>query len=208
MAQSRGAGIHTQACRTPEPECLSGRRGRLGTGRTQPRSSEKDQLLWVVQLRMAARVLCFSKSPIVGFLNCQSLHRCILLLPAVEVPQVTVQPPATVQKPGGTVILGCVAEPPGVSTSWRLNGEELNGSDDALGFLISRGTLVITALNNRTVGRYQCVARMPAGAVASVPATVTLASECCPFASVPRCSLSFLPSPPFSPEQGSRSLKF
>uniref|UniRef100_G1QBT9 BOC cell adhesion associated, oncogene regulated n=1 Tax=Myotis lucifugus TaxID=59463 RepID=G1QBT9_MYOLU len=93
-----------------------------------------------------------------------------------KVPQVTVQPPSTVQKLGGTVILGCVVEPPGMSTTWRLNGRELNGSDDALGVLITRGTLVITALNNRTVGRYQCVARMPAGAVASVPATVTLAN--------------------------------
>ncbi|XP_035873993.1 brother of CDO isoform X3 [Phyllostomus discolor] len=107
---------------------------------------------------------------------------CLLLAAAgcfaylVEVPQVTVQPPSTVQKLGGTVILGCVVEPPGLNTTWRLNGKELNGSDDALGFLISRGTLVITALNNRTVGRYQCVARMPAGAVASVPATVTLAN--------------------------------
>uniref|UniRef100_A0A8C4LT65 BOC cell adhesion associated, onco regulated n=1 Tax=Equus asinus TaxID=9793 RepID=A0A8C4LT65_EQUAS len=93
-----------------------------------------------------------------------------------EVPQVTVQPSSTVQKLGGTVILGCVVEPPWMNTTWRLNGKELNGSNDALGVLITRGTLVITALNNHTVGRYQCVARMPAGAVASVPATVTLAT--------------------------------
>ncbi|XP_055116132.2 brother of CDO isoform X2 [Symphalangus syndactylus] len=93
-----------------------------------------------------------------------------------EVPQVTVQPASTVQKPGGTVILGCVVEPPRMNVTWRLNGKELNGSDDALGVLITHGTLVITALNNHTVGRYQCVAWMPAGAVASVPATVTLAN--------------------------------
>ncbi|CAI9175781.1 unnamed protein product [Rangifer tarandus platyrhynchus] len=93
-----------------------------------------------------------------------------------EVPQVTVQPSSTVQKLGGTVILGCVVKPPWMTTTWRLNGKELNGSDDTLGILITRGTLVITALNNHTVGRYQCVARMPAGAVASVPATVTLAN--------------------------------
>lgn len=93
-----------------------------------------------------------------------------------EVPQVTVQPSSTVQKLGGTVILGCVVEPPWMNTTWRLNGKELNGSNDALGVLITRGTLVITALNNHTVGRYQCVARIPAGAVASVPATVTLAN--------------------------------
>uniref|UniRef100_A0A4X2L992 Brother of CDO n=1 Tax=Vombatus ursinus TaxID=29139 RepID=A0A4X2L992_VOMUR len=93
-----------------------------------------------------------------------------------EVPQVTVQPTSTVQKHGGPVILGCVVEPPWVNITWRLNGKELNSSDDALGILITRGTLVIAALNNHTVGRYQCVARMPAGAVASVPATVTLAN--------------------------------
>nr|XP_012642956.1 brother of CDO isoform X1 [Microcebus murinus]XP_012642957.1 brother of CDO isoform X1 [Microcebus murinus] len=93
-----------------------------------------------------------------------------------EVPQVTVQPASTVQKLGGTVILGCVVEPPRMNVTWRLNGKELNGSDDALGVLITHGTLVITALSNHTVGRYQCVARMPAGAVASVPAPVTLAN--------------------------------
>ncbi|KAM4887302.1 brother of CDO [Thomomys bottae] len=93
-----------------------------------------------------------------------------------EVPRVTVQPSSTVQKLGGTVILGCVVEPAWVNVTWRLNGKELNGSDDNLGVLLNRGTLVITALNNHTVGRYQCVARMPAGAVASVPATVTLAN--------------------------------
>ncbi|XP_078208497.1 brother of CDO isoform X7 [Callithrix jacchus] len=93
-----------------------------------------------------------------------------------DVPQVTVQPASTVQKPGGTVILGCMVEPPRVNVTWRLNGKELSGSDDALGVLITHGTLIITALNNHTVGRYQCVARMPAGAVASVPATVTLAN--------------------------------
>lgn len=92
------------------------------------------------------------------------------------VPQVTVQPSSTVQKLGGTVVLGCVVEPPWVNTTWRLNGRELSGSEDALGILVTRGTLVITALSNHTVGRYQCVARMPAGAVASVPAAVTLAN--------------------------------
>ncbi|XP_006155177.2 brother of CDO [Tupaia chinensis] len=107
---------------------------------------------------------------------------CLLLATAScfadlnAVPQVTVQPVSTVQKLGGTVILGCVVEPTWMNVTWRLNGKELNGSDDALGVLITRGTLVITALNNHTVGRYQCVARMPAGAVASVPATVTLAN--------------------------------
>lgn len=106
-----------------------------------------------------------------------SAHDCIDALSPGEVPQVTVQPTSTVQKLGGTVILGCVVEPPWVNITWRFNGKELNGSDDALGVLVTRGTLVIAALNNHTVGRYQCVARIPAGAVASVPATVTLASE-------------------------------
>lgn len=121
-----------------------------------------------------------------------SVHCCIDVLFPDEVPQVTVQPMSTVQKLGGTVILGCVVEPPWVNVTWRFNGKELNGSDDALGVLITRGTLVIAALNNHTVGRYQCVARMPAGAVASVPATVTLASEC---TSLPLCGVWSHPLP-------------
>lgn len=114
-----------------------------------------------------------------------SAHCSIVILFPDEVPQVTVQPVSTVQKLGGTVILGCVVEPPWVNVTWRLNGKEINGSDDALGVLVTRGTLVIAALNNHTVGRYQCVARIPAGAVASVPATVTLASES---AALPHCA--------------------
>ncbi|XP_075398640.1 brother of CDO isoform X2 [Tenrec ecaudatus] len=107
---------------------------------------------------------------------------CLLLAAAgcfadlSEVPQVTVQPASAVQKLGGAVRLGCAVEPPWMDITWRLNGQELNGSADALGVLITRERLVIPALSNRTVGRYQCVARMPAGAVASVPATVTLAN--------------------------------
>lgn len=119
---------------------------------------------------------CFWQGDVVDFLG-MSIHRCLSLPPLDEVPQVTVQPASTVQKLGGTVILGCVVEPPWMNITWRLNGKELNDSDDALGILLTGGTLVITALSNHTVGRYQCVARMPAGAVASVPATVTLASE-------------------------------
>lgn len=125
-----------------------------------------------------------------------SAHGCIDALSPGEVPQVTVQPTSTVQKLGGTVILGCVVEPPWVNITWRFNGKELNGSDDALGVLVTRGTLVIAALNNHTVGRYQCVARIPAGAVASVPATVTLASES---TSLPCCVIRpHLLSPLFS----------
>uniref|UniRef100_A0A8C3SQW6 BOC cell adhesion associated, oncogene regulated n=1 Tax=Chelydra serpentina TaxID=8475 RepID=A0A8C3SQW6_CHESE len=89
--------------------------------------------------------------------------------------QVTVQPASAVQKYGGLVSLGCVVEPPKVNVTWRLNGKELVGSDEALGIRIELGKLIIMALNNHTVGRYQCIARMPEGVVASVPAAVTLA---------------------------------
>ncbi|XP_009579002.1 PREDICTED: brother of CDO-like, partial [Fulmarus glacialis] len=89
--------------------------------------------------------------------------------------QVTVQPASIVQKLGGPVSLGCVVDPPRVNLTWRLNGKELAGSDKVLGIHIERGKLVITALNNHTVGRYQCIARVPEGVIASVPAVVTLA---------------------------------
>ncbi|NXC16364.1 BOC protein, partial [Corythaeola cristata] len=91
--------------------------------------------------------------------------------------QVTVQPASVVQKLGGPVSLGCVVDPPGVNLTWRLNGKELAGSDEVLGIHIERGRLLIAALSNRTVGRYQCIARVPEGVIASVPAVVTLASE-------------------------------
>lgn len=91
--------------------------------------------------------------------------------------QVTVQPASTVQKPGGPVSLWCVVDPPRVNLTWRLNGKELDGSDEMLGIHIEQGKLIITALNNHTVGRYQCIARVPEGVIASVPAVVTLASE-------------------------------
>ncbi|PKU36423.1 hypothetical protein llap_13272 [Limosa lapponica baueri] len=91
--------------------------------------------------------------------------------------QVTVQPASIVQKLGGPVSLGCVVDPPRVNLTWRLNGKELAGSDEVLGIHIERGKLVITALNNHTVGRYQCIARVPEGVIASVPAVVTLASS-------------------------------
>lgn len=87
------------------------------------------------------------------------------------------QPASIVQKLGGSVSLGCVVDPPRVNLTWRLNGKELAGSDKVLGIHIERGKLVITALNNHTVGRYQCIARVPEGVIASVPAVVTLASE-------------------------------
>nr|XP_009937805.1 PREDICTED: brother of CDO [Opisthocomus hoazin] len=90
--------------------------------------------------------------------------------------QVTVQPASIVQKLGGPVSLGCVVDPPRVNLTWRLNGKELAGSDEVLGIHIERGKLIIAALNNHTVGRYQCIARVPEGVIASVPAVVTLAN--------------------------------
>uniref|UniRef100_A0A8C2U4Z5 Brother of CDO n=1 Tax=Coturnix japonica TaxID=93934 RepID=A0A8C2U4Z5_COTJA len=99
-----------------------------------------------------------------------------LLLCVGESLQVTVQPASTVQKPGGPVSLGCIVDPPRVNLTWRLNGKELDGSDEVLGIHIEQGKLIITALNNRTVGRYQCIARVPEGVIASVPAVVTLAN--------------------------------
>lgn len=73
--------------------------------------------------------------------------------------------------------LGCVVEPLGINVTWRLNGKELLQSDDFLGIHIDQRLLTIAALNNHTVGRYQCIARMSEGVVASVPAMVTLASK-------------------------------
>ncbi|XP_060090618.1 brother of CDO isoform X2 [Heteronotia binoei] len=90
--------------------------------------------------------------------------------------QVSVQPASIVQKHGGLVSLGCVVEPLSVSVTWRLNGKELPESDEVLGIHINQRLLTITALNNHTVGRYQCIALMPEGVVASVPAMVTLAN--------------------------------
>ncbi|XP_053931506.1 brother of CDO isoform X4 [Cuculus canorus] len=90
--------------------------------------------------------------------------------------QVTVQPASIVQKLGGPVSLRCVVDPPRVNLTWRLNGKELAGSDKVLGIHIERGKLIVMALNNHTVGRYQCIARVPEGVIASVPAVVTLAN--------------------------------
>uniref|UniRef100_A0A6J0T013 Brother of CDO isoform X1 n=1 Tax=Pogona vitticeps TaxID=103695 RepID=A0A6J0T013_9SAUR len=90
--------------------------------------------------------------------------------------QVTVQPASIIQKHGGLVTLRCVVEPLRVNVTWRLNGMDLPPSDDALGIHIDQRLLIITALNNHTVGRYQCIARVSEGVIASVPAMVTLAN--------------------------------
>ncbi|KAM4795584.1 brother of CDO [Rhinophrynus dorsalis] len=87
-------------------------------------------------------------------------------------PQFLVQPLSTFQKYGGSVTLSCLVEPARASITWRLNGAEL----DVPGILVSGGTLVIASLNNDTVGRYQCIAQTSVGAIASVPAIVTLAN--------------------------------
>ncbi|XP_071995065.1 brother of CDO isoform X2 [Engystomops pustulosus] len=92
---------------------------------------------------------------------------------SIHIPQFLVQPVSTFQKYGGSVTLSCAVEPASAVISWRLNGEELG---EFPGILVSGGTLVITGLNNDTTGKYQCIARTPAGAMASVPAIVTLAN--------------------------------
>jgi len=124
---------------------------------------------------------CISVTVFSSVLSLAESYRTFLFpfpsLYAGESLQVTVQPASIVQKLGGPVSLGCVVDPPGVNLTWRLNGKELAGSDEVLGIHIERGKLIIAALNNHTVGRYQCIARVPEGVIASVPAVVTLASE-------------------------------
>ncbi|KAM8976940.1 brother of CDO [Pelodytes ibericus] len=90
-------------------------------------------------------------------------------------PQFLVQPLSTFQKYGGSVTLSCAVEPAGAVISWRLNGVELGADGMVPGILVSGGTLVIPSLKNDTVGRYQCIAQTSVGAMASVPAIVTLA---------------------------------
>lgn len=131
----------------------------------------------------------YSTAVFSSVLSVAESHRVFLFpffpLYAGESLQVTVQPASIVQKLGGPVILGCVVDPPRVNLTWRLNGKELAGSDEVLGIHVERGKLIITALNNRTVGRYQCIARVPEGVIASVPAVVTLASEYLQFSDSP-----------------------
>uniref|UniRef100_H3AQ39 BOC cell adhesion associated, onco regulated n=1 Tax=Latimeria chalumnae TaxID=7897 RepID=H3AQ39_LATCH len=100
------------------------------------------------------------------------------LVSADEVPRFTVQPSSAIQKRGGSVTLFCAVEPRNANLSWRLNRQELSGGQDLenLGIHIHDGSLVVTFLRNQTAGCYQCVARTTAGAIASVPSTVTLAN--------------------------------
>ena len=87
----------------------------------------------------------------------------------------TEEPLSVVQKLGGSVTLRCSASPAAANISWRLNGQEL--ADGDLGTRLGPGVLDIPALSNLTLGRYQCVASTGLGALASVPANVTAASE-------------------------------
>lgn len=82
---------------------------------------------------------------------------------------------SVVQKLGGSVNLRCSARPASANISWRLNGQELEDRD--LGVVLGPRSLLIPTLSNLTLGRYQCVASTGAGALASVPANVTAASE-------------------------------
>ena len=82
---------------------------------------------------------------------------------------------SVVQKLGGSVILRCSARPASANISWRLNGQEFSEAD--LGVVLGPNSLHIPTLTNLTLGRYQCVASTGAGALASVPANVTAASE-------------------------------
>ncbi|KAM9552410.1 brother of CDO-like isoform 1-T2 [Salvelinus alpinus] len=93
-----------------------------------------------------------------------------------EVPVFTEEPLSVVQKLGGSVSLRCSARPPSANISWRLNGRDLvAGAGGDLGVVLEPGTLLIPALTNLTLGRYQCVASTNAGGLASVPANVTAA---------------------------------
>ena len=97
------------------------------------------------------------------------------LLPSDEVPVFIEEPMSVVQKLGGSVTLRCSARPASANISWRLNGLELLDGD--LGTVLGPNSLHIPSLSNRTLGRYQCVASTGVGALASVPANVTAASE-------------------------------
>ncbi|CAL9698012.1 unnamed protein product [Knipowitschia caucasica] len=90
-----------------------------------------------------------------------------------EVPVFTEEPMSVVQKLGGSVSLRCSVRPTSANISWRLNGAEVVQGD--LGVVLGPSSLFIPTLTNTTLGRYQCVARTAAGALASVPANVTAA---------------------------------
>ena len=90
-------------------------------------------------------------------------------------PVFTEEPASVVQKLGGSVSLRCSARPALANISWRLNGQELLDGD--FGAVLGPNSLYIPSLSNLTLGRYQCVASTGVGALASVLANVTAASE-------------------------------
>lgn len=92
-----------------------------------------------------------------------------------EVLLFTEEPASVVQKLGGSVSLRCSARPALANISWRLNGQELLDGD--FGAVLGPNSLYIPSLSNLTLGRYQCVASTGVGALASVQANVTAASE-------------------------------
>ncbi|CAL8294321.1 unnamed protein product [Lota lota] len=94
---------------------------------------------------------------------------------AIEAPVFSEEPQSVVQKLGGSVTLRCSARPASANISWRLDGREVGELGGDAGVVLEPGALLIPALSNRTVGRYQCVATTPAGALASIPANVTAA---------------------------------
>lgn len=107
--------------------------------------------------------------------KCQFPECASCCFPSDEVPAFTDEPMSVVQKLGGSVSLRCSARPPAANISWHLNGWELTDGD--FGVVLTPGGLLIPSLSNVTLGRYQCVASTDVGALASVPANVTAASE-------------------------------
>lgn len=95
--------------------------------------------------------------------------------PADEVPVFSEEPLSVVQKLGGSVDLRCSVWPATANISWRLNGQQVTDGDP--GIVLRPNGLFIPTLSNVTLGRYQCVASTGAGALASVAANVTAASE-------------------------------
>ncbi|KAG9482436.1 hypothetical protein GDO78_011235 [Eleutherodactylus coqui] len=89
-------------------------------------------------------------------------------------PRFLSEPLSTVQKPGSTVTLLCVAELPRPHISWLFNGELLDrrqSQDVDIHF----GHLTIPALAPRHVGLYQCMINSSAGSIISAPAVVSMA---------------------------------
>ncbi|CAN2388108.1 skeletal muscle satellite cell differentiation [Pristimantis euphronides] len=89
-------------------------------------------------------------------------------------PRFLSEPLSTVQKPGSTVTLLCLAELPRPHISWFFNGELLDRrqSQDVDSH---PGHLTIPVLAPLHVGRYQCMINSSAGSIISAPAVVSMA---------------------------------